>query len=82
MTESFLPGKVGLAPMAGITDYPFRKICFEYGASFAFTEMLSAKSVLLNLKINEKYFPRTDERRKTGIQLFGSDPIELAEQHV
>jgi len=79
LTESFLPGKVGLAPMAGITDYPFRKICFEYGASFAFTEMLSAKSVLLNLKINEKYFPRTDERRKTGIQLFGSDPIELAE---
>lgn len=72
-------GKIGLAPMAGITDYPFRKICFEYGAEFGFTEMISAKSVILNISINEQYLPKSDEICKVGIQLFGNDPIELAE---
>lgn len=76
--ETFL-GKIGLAPMAGVTDYPFRKICFEHGAEFAFTEMISAKSVILNISINERYFPKADEKSKVGIQLFGSDPVELAE---
>lgn len=75
----FLLGKVGLAPMAGITDFSFRRICFEHGASFAFTEMISAKSILMNVKINEAYLPRKVENAKVGIQLFGSDPIELAE---
>lgn len=79
MKEDFLPGKVGLAPMAGITDYPFRKICFEHDAPFAFTEMISAKSVLLNLQVNEQYFPRDGEKERIGIQLFGYDPVELAE---
>lgn len=75
----FIPGRVGLAPMAGITDFSFRRICFEHGASFAFTEMISAKSILMNIKINEKYLPRKEESSKVGIQLFGSDPVELAE---
>lgn len=77
--ENFLPGKVGLAPMAGVTDYPFRKICFEHGAQFGFTEMISAKSVLLNISVNEVYFPREDEKYLVGVQLFGADPVELAE---
>ncbi len=77
--NNFVPGTVGLAPMAGVTDYPFRKICFELGAKFAFTEMISAKSVLLNITINEKYFPRVDEKHLVGVQLFGSDPFELAQ---
>ncbi len=61
------------APMAGISDYPFRKLCFENGARIAFTEMISAKSVTLNLAINEKYFPKEDEKEKVGIQLFGNE---------
>jgi len=77
--EHFLPGSLGLAPMAGVTDYVFRKVCFEYGAQFAFTEMISSKSVLLNLSVNEIYLPREDESAKVGIQLFGSDPYELAQ---
>lgn len=77
--EFFLFGKVGLAPMAGITDFSFRKVCFEHGASFAFTEMISAKSILMNIKINETYLPREEESSKVGIQLFGSDPVELSE---
>ncbi len=61
------------APMAGISDYPFRKLCFENGAKLAFTEMISAKSVTLNLAINDKYLPKEDEKEKVGIQLFGND---------
>ncbi|MGC8820863.1 MAG: tRNA dihydrouridine synthase [Fervidobacterium sp.] len=78
-TNTFFPGKIGLAPMAGITDCSFRKICFESGAQFAFTEMISAKSILLNIEINNHYFPKEEERNRVGIQLFGSDPAELAE---
>ncbi|WP_448374365.1 tRNA dihydrouridine synthase [Fervidobacterium sp.] len=77
--RTFLPGNVGLAPMAGVTDYAFRTICFKNGAQFAFTEMISAKSVILNISINEVYFPKEDEKNKVGVQLFGSDPYELAE---
>jgi len=77
--KNFLPGTVGLAPMAGVTDYPFRKICFELGAKFAFTEMISAKSVLMNISVNEKYFPKEEEKHLVGVQLFGSDPFELAQ---
>ncbi len=76
---NFLPGNIGLAPMAGVTDYPFRKLCFQHGAHFAFTEMLSAKSVVINVKINEIYFPRQDEKDRVGVQLFGSDYAELSE---
>lgn len=79
MNDFKLPGRIGLAPMAGITDYPFRKICLELGAEFAFTEMISAKSILMNLEINRLYLPRPEEKNKVVIQLFGSDPFEIAE---
>ncbi|MGQ9855482.1 MAG: tRNA dihydrouridine synthase [Fervidobacterium sp.] len=77
--SSFLPGNIGLAPMAGITDYTFRRICFAHGAHFAFTEMISAKSILMNLSVNEIYLPREDEKHIVGVQLFGSEPYELSE---
>lgn len=52
--------------MAVDNGYPLEKYV-EYGALFAFTEMLSAKSVLLNLKINEKY---SQERMKEERRAF------------
>lgn len=76
---SFLPGRIGLAPMAGYTDHPFRKLCREFGARFAFTEMISAKSVILGVEANKFYFPKAEETAYVGVQLFGSDPYELAE---
>lgn len=72
-------GRIGLAPMAGITNYSFRKICFNFGAEFAYTEMISSESVIRNISINEKYFPKEDEKEKVAIQIFGSDPIVMAE---
>ncbi|WP_126992892.1 tRNA dihydrouridine synthase [Thermosipho globiformans] len=71
-------GKIGLAPMAGVTNWSFRKICFEFGAEFAYTEMISAESVIRNLKINEYYFPKPEEKDKVAIQIFGSDPFVMA----
>ena len=69
-----LPGNVLLAPLAGYTDFAFRKLCYSFGASMCFTEMVSAKGLrygneatraLLHLDPSEKY---------TAAQLFGSDP--------
>lgn len=71
-------GKIGLAPMAGVTNWSFRKLCFEFGADFAYTEMISAESVIRNLKINEYYFPKPEEKDKVAIQIFGSDPFVMA----
>lgn len=69
---------LALAPMAGITDLPFRVLCRELGCGFTVSEMVSAKGLLYN---NSKTFEmlRIDEaERPTAIQLFGSDPHELA----
>lgn len=71
-------GKIGLAPMAGVTNWSFRKLCFGFGAEFAYTEMISAESVIRNLKINEYYFPKPEEKDKVAIQIFGSDPFVMA----
>ncbi|QTA38810.1 tRNA-dihydrouridine synthase family protein [Thermosipho ferrireducens] len=72
-------GEIGLAPMAGVTNWSFRKLCFEYGAQFAFTEMISADSVVRNISINNKYFPRCEEKDKVAVQIFGSDPFIMAQ---
>ena len=70
---------VFLAPMAGITDLPFRIICKEFGCGMMTTEMVSAKGLLYEngktnqlLEINEMEHP-------IGAQLFGSDPKILSE---
>lgn len=70
---------VALAPMAGISDLPYRVICRKFGCGLTVSEMVSAKGLLYN---NEKTFAmlQIDEaERPTAIQLFGSVPEELAE---
>jgi nifR3 family TIM-barrel protein len=63
-----------LAPMAGITGFPFRKIALKYGASFCYTEMISAIGYLHNDKSTLELTAVNDTYEKTGIQLFGFDP--------
>ncbi|HVP78655.1 MAG TPA: tRNA dihydrouridine synthase DusB [Thermodesulfobacteriota bacterium] len=67
---------VFLAPLSGITDYPFRQITREHGCSLAFTEMVSADGLLRKgksfLRIGENEHP-------VSVQLFGADPEILAE---
>lgn len=68
-----------LAPMAGVTDLPFRIICKEYGADGLTTEMVSAKGLYYN-NAKTADLMRLDEREKpTAIQIFGSDPDIIAE---
>ncbi len=63
-----------LAPMAGVTDLPFRLLCREQGAGMVSMEMVSAKAIYYKNK-NTKELLKIDEREKpVSLQLFGSDP--------
>ena len=77
--EIKLAAPLALAPMAGITDLPFRLICRRLGCGMTVSEMVSAKGLLYkNVKTTEML--RIDDgERPTAIQLFGSVPEELAE---
>lgn len=71
--------RVFLAPMAGVTDMPFRILCKEQGCGMVYTEMVSAKGMHYN---DEKSAQLTllDEKEKPGaVQIFGSDPDIMAE---
>ena len=72
-------GESILAPMAGITGYPFRKTALKYGADFCFTEMVSATGFLRDDKTTLKLMEAGKDTKKTGIQLFGNSPEILAQ---
>lgn len=69
-----------LAPMAGVTDLPFRVLCKEQGVGLLCMEMVSAKAIQFNNK-NTFDLMKIDEReRPVSLQLFGSDPDVISEQ--
>ncbi len=68
-----------LAPMAGVTDLVFRKICKEMGADVMTTEFVSAEGILQADKRTRKYTEFEEEQRPLGIQLFGADGQRMAE---
>lgn len=70
---------VFLAPMAGITDLPFRKICRRYGASLVYSEMISAKGLYYNDKKTPQLMHMDDDERPCAIQIFGSDADIMVE---
>ena len=65
--------------MAGVTDIAFRSICKKMGASFVFTEMVSAGGVIRQNKKTLKLIQITEEERPVGIQIFGNVPNIMAE---
>lgn len=69
---------IALAPMAGITDLPYRVICKEMGAGYTVSEMVSAKALLFKNQKTEAMLEIAEAERPTAIQLFGSVPEELA----
>lgn len=75
-----LASPVILAPMAGITSWPFRLLCRRFGASLAFTEMISASAIARRKGTAENLFALKSHPadRPLGIQLFGADPADLA----
>lgn len=63
-----------LAPMAGVTDRPFRKLCREQGCGLLYTEMVSAKAILYHNRNTKELLQVEQEERPIAVQLFGSDP--------
>lgn len=68
-----------LAPMAGVTDLPFRMLCKEQGCGLMCTEMVSAKAILYQNKNTAALLEVREEERPVSVQLFGSDPKILSE---
>ena len=72
------PNNVFLAPLAGYTNYPFRKMCIKFGAGLTFTEMVSAKGLHYGNEETKKLLLCGDESPKAA-QIFGSDPEIMRE---
>ncbi|WP_058486496.1 tRNA dihydrouridine synthase DusB [Defluviitalea phaphyphila] len=70
---------VCLAPMAGVTDLPFRLLCKEMGCGLVYTEMVSAKGLLYNNQKTEMLMTVDKKEHPIAVQLFGSDPNILGE---
>ena len=68
-----------LAPMAGVTDLPFRLLCKEQGAGLLCMEMVSAKAIYFNNKNTEELLNIDDREPPVSLQLFGSDPDIISE---
>lgn len=74
-----IEGLASLAPMAGVTDKAYRKICRDFGAAFTVTEMVSSRAVIYNYKKTNELFDIEGEAYPTAIQVFGDDPAIMAE---
>jgi nifR3 family TIM-barrel protein len=74
-----LSGNIFLAPMAGVTDIPFRLLCKEQGASLVYTEMVSAKAMHYNDSETLKLTETHPDERPVAVQIFGSEPDIMAE---
>ncbi|MDG2941882.1 tRNA dihydrouridine synthase DusB [Exercitatus varius] len=74
-----LKNRVLLAPMAGITDQPFRKLCAEYGAGLTFSEMMSTNPQLWHTEKSKLRLAHHEEAGIKAVQIAGSDPQEMAQ---
>lgn len=74
-----LSNNIILAPMAGVTDLPFRLLCSEQGAGMCGMEMVSAKAILYRNKNTESLLEIHPDEGPVSLQLFGSDPKILGE---
>lgn len=73
-----LQGQAILAPMAGATDAPYRKICADFGAACTVSEMVSSRAIQYNYKKNAELIDLSRDSHPIGIQLFGDDPLIMA----
>ena len=73
-----LNNNILLAPMAGITDLPFRIICEKFEPGLVVTEMVSSKAIFYNDEKTKKLINLKGEKRPVAIQIFGSDIEALA----
>lgn len=74
-----LANNLMLAPMAGVTDLPFRMLCKEQGCGLLYTEMVSAKAIYYKNKNTKPLLEVNPAERPIAVQLFGSDPKIMGE---
>ena len=74
-----LPNPYILAPMAGVTDLPFRVLCAEQGAGMVCTEMISAKALSFHNKATYGMLKTVPEEGIVSLQIFGSEPELMGE---
>lgn len=68
-----------LAPMAGVTDRPFRQLCKDLGAGLAVTEMVGANSLLHGSEKTKRRANHIGETRPCSVQIVGADPVKMGE---
>ena len=66
------------APLAGVTDAPYRRLCRRFGAALVYSEMVSAKGLYYNDKKTEQLLHVYEDEKPTAYQIFGSDPEIMA----
>ena len=80
--NNFYKNKLILAPMAGVTDLPFRSICRSFGADIVYSEMISAKGIHYKDKKTNLLLETSEEEQPLVVQIFGSEPEIVAEAAV
>ena len=73
-----IENEVFLAPMAGVTDLPFRLICKEHGCGLLYTEMINAKALCFDDEKTKKMLNINDKEFPVAVQIFGSEPEYMA----
>ena len=68
-----------LAPMAGVSESPFRRLCHEHGADVVVTEFLSAEGIRRENDATMDKLRFSQEERPIGVQIFGADPAAMAD---
>jgi nifR3 family TIM-barrel protein len=85
MTEDFMTALKGesiplyLAPQAGVSESPFRRLCRRFGADVVMTEFVSADGIIKATERVKSYLRFDEEERPIGVQIFGSDPAMMAD---
>ena len=72
-------GRILLAPLSGVADSPFRRICKRFGADTVYSEMVSAQGLTRGNRRTSDVFTFSEEERPIGVQIFGSDPGRMAD---
>lgn len=74
-----IKNRIFLAPMAGITDQPFRRLCSQLGAGLTFSEMMSTNPDVWHTEKSRLRLAHHDEIGINAVQIAGSDPTEMAQ---
>jgi tRNA-dihydrouridine synthase B len=74
-----LPNNLFVAPMAGVTDRPFRQLCKRLGAGYAVSEMVSSRADLRDSLKTSRRLDHTGETEPVAVQIAGTEPLMMAE---